>query len=60
MKIKIAETGDLNSRTAEKKKKETETGGFELTLCLSRIERSTVEPTGIVVIPCRLREGNFE
>ena len=37
-----------------------ETGGFELTLCLSRIERSTAKPKGKVVITCRLREGNFE
>ena len=33
---------------------------FKLTLCLSRIERSTAEPKGNVLIPCRLREGNFE
>ena len=29
-------------------------------LCLSRIERSTAEPKGNVVITCRLREGNFK
>ena len=34
--------------------------GIQLTLCLSRIEPSTVEPTEEVVITCRLREGNFE
>ena len=33
---------------------------IQLTLCLSRIERSTVEPTENVVTTCRLRERNFE
>ena len=51
-----------STNTAEKKKrsKKAETEGFELTLCLSRIERSTAEPKGNVLITCRLREGNFE
>ena len=54
----------MNLPTAEKKErkkiKKAETGGFEVTLCLSRIERSTAEPKGSVVNTCRLREGNFE
>ena len=50
-----------NSSTVEKKEaKKQETGGFELTLCLSRIERSTAEPEEDVVIECFLQEGNFE
>ena len=49
------------SSTAEKYKNEKQRRGFELTLCLSRIERSTAEPKkGNVVITCPLREGNFE
>ena len=39
----------------KKKQKQRLGGGFELVLCLSRVERSTA-----VVIPCRLRERNFE
>ena len=56
------QTEGLNSRTAEnkEKKKKAETGGFELMLCLSRVERSTAEPAGNKVITCRLRGGNFE
>ena len=34
--------------------------GFKLTLCLSRIERSTAEPKGKVVTTCRHQEGNFD
>ena len=34
--------------------------GTQLTLFLSRIERTTVKPTENVVITCRLRDGNFE
>ena len=50
-----------DSSTVEKKEaKKQETGGFELTLCLSRIERSTAEPEEDVVIECFLQEGNFE
>ena len=43
---------------SRKKSENAETG--RLTLCLSRIKRSTVEPTENVVITCRLRESNFE
>ena len=61
---------------SRKYKEKKQTGGFELTYsrkkkkksrdrgiwtdALSRIERSTAEPKGNVVISCRLREGNFE
>ena len=49
------------SSTAEKYKNEKQRRGFELTLCWSRIERSTAEPKKRnVVITCRLQEGNFE
>ena len=34
------------SSAAEKKSKKAQTGGFELKLCLSRIDRSTAEPKG--------------
>ena len=49
-------------RTAEKntKSKKAGTGRLELTLCLSRIERSTAEPKGSVVNTCRPREATFE
>ena len=43
-----------------KKKQQKQGGVFELTPCLSRIERSTAEPKGNIMIPCRLRGGNFE
>ena len=56
--------GYLNQHTwgqqGQKKKQQKQGGVFELTPCLSRIERSTAEPKGNIVIPCRLREGNFE
>ena len=48
------------SRKKKGKKNSRQGGVFELTSCLSINERSTAEPKGNVVIPCRLREGNFE
>ena len=51
-----------NNSTAvrQKKKRKSRDMWIQLTFCLSRIERSTVEPKEIVVISCCLREGNFE
>ena len=51
-----------NNSTAvqQKKKRKHRDREIQLTLCLSRIERSTVEPTEYVVITCRLQVGNFE
>ena len=58
-KAKKQGQGDLNSRTAgNKKEAKKHKRGFELKLCLSRIERSSAEAN--VAITCRLREGNFE
>ena len=47
-----------SSTTAEKKAKTQRRG--DSTDALSRMERSTVEPTENVVITCHLRESNFE
>ena len=47
-----------SSTTAEKKTKTQRRG--DSTDALSRMERSTFEPTENVVISCRLRESNFE
>ena len=50
-----------NSIAAVQQKKQIKAErGFELALCLSRIQRSTADPKGNVVIDCRLREGNLE
>ena len=43
-----------------KKTQQIQGGVLELTLFSSRIERSTAEPIENGVIPCHLREGNFE
>ena len=50
-----------NNSTAvqQRKKAKTQRQG-DVTDALSRIERSTVEPTKNVAITCCLREGNFE
>ena len=39
-------TAAVQQYVREKKSKKADTGGFELTLCLSRIDRSTAEPKG--------------
>ena len=44
----------------QQKKGENAKAEIQLTLCLSRIKRAAFEPTGNVVITCRLRGGNFE
>ena len=50
-----------NQHTAGKQnKRKQQRRVFELTVCLSRIEGSSAEPKGNAMIPCRLREGNFE
>ena len=48
------------SNTIAEKKRKRRDGKIQLTLRLSRIERSTVEPTENVEITCRLPESNFE
>ena len=47
-------------KKSKKKNKKSETGGFVLTLCLPRIEGSTAEPKGNVVITCHFRKGNLQ
>ena len=51
-----------NNRTAvqQKHKRKRRDRMIQLTLCLSRIERSNVEPTEHIFISCRLREGNLK
>ena len=53
----------VQKKKKKKKRKKAETGGFELTFCLSRIERSMIplsqKKMYQVVITSCLREGNF-
>ena len=51
-----------NNRTAvqQRHKRKRRDRVIQLTLCLSSIERSNVEPTEHILISCRLREGNFK